>query len=425
MSDAADLITPADGSTEFKSRRGRRVLGLVLLLLVLLLALASFLLFRLILPPGSPTPDEQDTAGVTWVRSIYGMSNAPEDQFDMVQAAVPAPDGSIWVTDGIRQSLMRFTPDGRFVEALRGPEDDPLYSPSRIAVGPDGTLYACELTLDAVRVIDQDNNEAGSFGVPQPVSLAVTDDRIVVGAVSGFAILTKEGRPLEVVGSRGSADDQFDYVHGVAIAENGNIYVADSFNNRLSAYDAEGNRLWLVSTGNPTNNAEMVDGKLSITGESGEDTATAGPLQLPLGLTIDGAGRIVVVDMFECALAVFDAEDGTFIAKYGDAGADDGFFFYPVSVGYDAERDWFTVADYLNDRVQIVRIPGSSGGGDAVAAVRRALTGPLRACCFPLLLLVVLALIAWFVLGRQRTRVDAVPPEEGISDSGQEQGEWS
>ena len=119
---------------------------------------------------------------------------------------------------------------------------------------------------------------------------------------------------------------------------------------------------------------------------------------------MDGAGRVVVIDMYDCCMAVFEPKTGKFIGKYGDVGAEDGQFFYPVSVSYDSGRDWFTVADAFNRRVQIVRIPGSSSGaGNAAAAVGRALAGPLRACLFPLLLLLI-AIAAYFIARFVRRR---------------------
>ena len=153
-----------------------------------------------------------------------------------------------------------------------------------------------------------------------------------------------------------------------------------------------------------------------------ETTGTAltgtNALQLPLGLTVDGAGRIVVIDMYESALAVFEAKTGTFVGKYGDYGAQDGQFFYPVSVGYDRGRDWFTVADALNRRVEIVRIPGSSGGLGVAATVKRSLSGPLRACLFPFLLLLGIAvwLITW-VVRRRRAAVDEETGASAAADS--------
>lgn len=409
----AAVVQPTQGDDRYRSRRGRRLFILLLLLLLVLVGVASYFLFRLLAPAGAPTGGD-DLAGITWVRSIYGTSEAPEDQFNLVQSAVPGPDGSIWINDADNRAVFQFTADGQFVREETGPEADPLSIPGRVAFGPDGLMYVTEAPNDLIRVLDQNGADAGSFGIPSPFSVAVSEDRVAVGTRYGFAILTKEGEPLHVIGSKGQGDNEFDYVQGIAIGDNGNVYAVDSFNNRLSAYDSEGNRLWIVRTGLPTNEAEIVDDQLKIQTEAEPDLAEADQLQLPLGLTIDGAGRLVVIDMFECALAVFDPTDGSFIAKYGEFGAEDGKFLYPTSLGYDEQRDWFTIADNMNSRAQVVRIPGSSGGNDAQAAVRRLLSGPLRACLFPLLLLVLIVII-WLVARAVRRRRERVLADEATS----------
>ncbi len=397
MSDTPEVLAPV--RQPVRSRRGRRIMGLILAVLIILLLAGSFLLYRIISGPiGSRAGVAgTDAGGLTWVRSIYGMSDRVEDQLDLVNAAVPGADGSIWVIDASKRSLIRFTPDGRYVESITGPTEQPLGAPSRFAISPDGSFYVCETPSDAIRVLNPDGTEGNSILIPQPLSVAVSDDMIVVGSIAGFAILNMDGEPQQVIGTRGKGDDQFDYVHGVAIGQDDTIYVADSFNNRLSAWDRDGNRLWIRRTGTPGNSAQF-DEKEGLVTQDTSDSVLPEPerLQLPLGMTLDGAGRIVVIDMFESAIAVFDPEDGAFIGKYGVTGPEDGEFFYPQSIGYDPARDWFTVADSLNNRVQVVRIPGSSGGGGAVEAVRRLMAGPVRACLFPLALLL-LALVGWFV----------------------------
>jgi sugar lactone lactonase YvrE len=409
---------PGDEVVAVRSRRGRIVVGTVLALLIVMLGVSTYLLYRVVAPAtytqagADSTPPEQP--GVEWVRSIYGRSQNPQEQLGQTQAAVAAADGTIWVTDTAARTLMRFSPDGRYAGAVTASADaSPLVAPSRIAVGPDGLLYIVETNLDTVRVLHPDGTEAGSFGIPQPVSVAVSGDRIVVGAVAGFAILEKSGKPIKVFGSRGKGDEQFDYVHGVGIGPDGNVYVADSYNNRLSAYDKAGTRLWMVRTGNPGNGAQVVNNMLAADEATDTRLTADQQMQLPAGLAIDGAGRIVVADIFDCTLAVFDSKTGAFIGKYGDAGSDDGQFFYPVSVSYDPGRDWFTVADSLNKRVEIVRIPGSLGGGTAaggvplvggvVASAERSLASPWRAFLLPLSL-VALALAGWAVATVVRRR---------------------
>lgn len=406
MSDTT--VTPSDMPLQpVKNQRARRTLVWVIVILILLLGISAFLVLRAsLVPRPSAGAGVIDTKGIGWVRSIYGTSNLPADLFHQTQAAIPGNDGTIWVTDtGTTSGIMHFAADGRFLGTLQAREASaPLIAPSRMAFGPDGLMYVCETSLDRIHVLRPDGTDGGSFSVPKPVSIAVNGDRIVVGAVSGFAVLDKAGKPMGVVGSRGKGDDQFDYVHGVAFGEDGSIYVADSYNNRISAYEPDGRRRWIVRTGAPSNSASMTNDML--TAKETTDTKLKGSdaLQLPLGLTVDGAGRVIVIDMFDCTLAAFDPKTGDLLGKYGDVGAEDGQFFYPVSVSYDRSHDWFTVADAMNRRVQVVRIPGSAAGAPGViAALNRAAAGPWRACALPFLLLMV-ALIAFAVWYFRRRR---------------------
>ncbi|MEI7718208.1 MAG: hypothetical protein WCI78_19340, partial [Mycobacterium sp.] len=98
------------------------------------------------------------------------------------------------------------------------------------------------------------------------------------------------------------------------------------------------------------------------------------------------------------------SKDGKLIAKYGAPGTVDGQFVYPSSVAYDAFRDWFVVADTQNARLQVIRIPNS--GGSTTASLGRALSGPLRACIVPLLLIIlaIIAGIIYRVVKRRRKR---------------------
>ena len=419
MSDTTTAPSTDATTPPVKNRRARRVLALVLIILILLLGLSSYLLFRTLRVPQTTTAgDKPATAGIEWVRSIYGTSNRSKDLFGQTQVAVPGSDGTIWVTDVLRKSsIMHFSPDGRYLGSLSSADPSmPINAPSRLAIGPDGLMYICETTLDRIHVLRPDGTDGGTFTVPQPVSVAVSEDRIAVGSVSGFAVLDKTGKPLGVVGSRGKGPEQFDYVHGIAFGPDGSVYVADSYNNRLSAYESDGTRRWMIRTGIPANAAQVTNNMLQSKETS--DAALKGDdaLQLPLGLTVDGAGRVVVIDMYDCDMAVFDSKTGKLIGKYGDVGAEDGQFFYPVSVSYDTGRDWFTVADAFNRRVEIVRIPGSSSGaGSAAATISRAMAGPLRACAFPLLLL--LLAIALFIATHfmRRRRSDGETDELGTS----------
>jgi hypothetical protein len=123
-------------------------------------------------------------------------------------------------------------------------------------------------------------------------------------------------------------------------------------------------------------------------------------MQLPSGLVWDNAGRIVMIDPFSFAMFVVDPKDGTIVKQYGGYGAQDGQFSYPAAIGYDKARDWFAIADTGNNRVQIVRIPGS--GSSLASRATASLSGPLRACLFPLILILIALGVAIFLRQRRR-----------------------
>jgi DNA-binding beta-propeller fold protein YncE len=198
------------------------------------------------------------------------------------------------------------------------------------------------------------------------------------------------------VGSEGFEDDQFDTVSGLAIDGDGNIFVVDTYNNRISKYDPNGDRLWIVKTGNPANRAANQGGGSMVV-----DTDAPAALQTPGAAVLDGAGRLVVVDMLDFSLTVFDPSNGDVIAKYGTYGSEEGTFLYPSGLAYDSQRDWFAVADLGNNRVQIIQLPGSSGS-TLLPTARRALTGSLRALFLPLILLVIA--LVYYIYRRLRDR---------------------
>lgn len=408
--EATQVVTETvDEPRSPKFKRARRILIIIIILLLLALCGITFLLGRLAIPRDGVATVEA-SGGLTWVRSIYGWGETPEDQFSTPRELEVASNGDILVTDSGKNVAFRFTPEGQLREMV-GMQTEVFTGYAPIAQGIDGRLFIGEPQRDRIHVFSSDGNEPlGMISFPRPLDIAYHDGRLLVGSLSGFALLDAEtGNPEQVFGKRGQADDQFDTVNGVAFDSQGFIYIADLYNNRISKYDPEGNRIWMTETGAPGNVVD-VSGSEAMNESLVDETESK--LQLPADLCIDRAGRVVVIDAFDFTVALFDGETGEFIAKYGAMGGADGQLLYPSSIAYDEQRDWFVVADTGNQRVQILRIDGSSPGVDVVGAARRTLAGPLRACLIPLLLLIILV-IAW-VVTRIRRRRRAVVTEHVI-----------
>jgi sugar lactone lactonase YvrE len=387
-------------------QRTRRTLIAVLLVLVVLLLIAFASLLAIFRPVGK-VASGQDAAGISWVRSMYGWGSTKDQQFTGPQGVAVGPDGVIWTTTQGQNRVVGFNPDGSVNAILYQGSPSAKSSPNAfsypvgVAVAPAGLIYIADQPRSTVWVVTRDNKIVTKYFVPTPSAIAVSSDRLVVGSGAGFVILTPQGQVIKVIGKPGKGLDQFNGVKGLAIGKDGTIYATDQYNNRVSAYDKNGNRKWIVSTGNPGNQANIAKSM------SPQPVKAKANMQLPAGMTIDGAGRLVIIDPFGFDVTVLSTKNGSLIAKYGSPGSVDGQFIYPSDIAYDPAHDWFAVTDTGNARVQVVRIPNS--GGSTAATINSTLAGPLGACLIPLVLLIViiLAVVVYRVIIRRRRRQEA------------------
>jgi len=180
---------------------------------------------------------------------------------------------------------------------------------------------------------------------------------------------------------------------GVALDEDGKVFVADASLNRGCGYDAEGNLAVAIGhegeLENPSGLVIDASRKLLYVADSrkhvvlcyssvdgtfvrqvGEPGKEQGQLSFPTNLAVDQQGRVYVADTMNFRVSIFDPE-GRFLKAIGSMGDGVGDLSRPKGVGLDSEGHiyvadanlhFFQIFDYEGRPLLIVGRPGAAPG---------------------------------------------------------------
>jgi tripartite motif-containing protein 71 len=192
-------------------------------------------------------------------------------------------------------------------------------------------------------------------------------------------------------GSHGYLPGQFSGPQGIAVDSSGNVYVADTQNQRVQKFDYSGNYLSeIAGIGYPLDVAVDASGNVYIADGSNNQilkydssfthTASLGSsgngdyqFQTPSGVTLDPSDQyLYVVDNGNCRIMKFDtslANPGSYLKQWGKLGTEHGQFNGPVKLAADLFGSLY-VTDSGNNRIQkfnssvdYVSMWGSKGSG--------------------------------------------------------------
>jgi RHS repeat-associated protein len=131
-------------------------------------------------------------------------------------------------------------------------------------------------------------------------------------------------------GSEGSSNGQFKAPGGVAVDASGNVWVADTGNNRIEKFAQSG-------------------AFIAAYGSSGSGN---GEFNKPTGLAIDPAtGKVYVADSANNRVQVFDSE-GKYLAQFGSKGTTGGKFEGPAGITILSATSRIDVVDNGNNRIE-------------------------------------------------------------------------
>ncbi|MBO0771490.1 MAG: hypothetical protein J2P35_08530 [Actinobacteria bacterium] len=177
------------------------------------------------------------------------------------------------------------------------------------ATGPGG--LATQTRLDAPQAVAV--NAAGDVFVADTDNNRV-DEVLPSGHIVGFAGNGKPGYAGD--GGRGTGAELTEPV-GVAVDSAGNVYIADAGNNVIRRVDAKTGTITTVAGDFAADQAN--DGLGGFSGDGGP--ATSAQLNDPEGVAVDGAGDLFIADTFNHAIREV-APDGTISTVVNSAGAD-------------------------------------------------------------------------------------------------------
>jgi tripartite motif-containing protein 71 len=219
-------------------------------------------------------------------------------------------------------------------------------------------------------------------GLILPTDLAVGADGRVYVVDSGrhrIASYDATGNPLGHFAKEGKDDGQLNGPVGIFVGPKGSVYVADRNNNRVQVFSADGQfqRALPVAEGEAAATPVdiVVNGKslyvttadshkvltISTKGKfesawGGGPSKEPGQFNYPGTITVDGAGNLVVADILNGRVQVFDPA-GTPTAQYGKLGAKPGTFVRPKGVAVDGAGRIYVSDSYLG----VVQVLGPDG----------------------------------------------------------------
>ncbi|MBI3892489.1 MAG: hypothetical protein HY303_13275 [Candidatus Wallbacteria bacterium] len=210
-----------------------------------------------------------------------------------------------------------------------------LNSPAAIAVGPGGALYICDQLNHRIRLVD-----------PATASIVT----VAGSGPSDSPGFSGDGGPATQARLNGPA--------GIAVDVAGNLFVADTFNNRIRRVDAKTGIITSIAGSGPSTSG-------SFAGDGA--AATASRLDQPRGLVVDLTGNVLFCDSANHRVRRIDAVTGTietvagsgvtglFLGDYGGDGgpATAARLSVPAAVALDARGNLY-IADLLNNRVRLV-----------------------------------------------------------------------
>lgn len=317
-----------------------------------------------------------DASAETW--SVWGGTarGSGPGQFNYLDDVAVDADGNVYVADTNNHRIQKLDAQSNtWSEWGRGggaSGDGPgeFYLPASVAVDSSGNVYVADAENHRIQKRDASSGEwivwgrsgggagdgPGEFKKPGGISVDASGNVYVADTendrVQKLAADTKVWTEWAAYGnSSGAALGQFNRPGGVATDGEGNVYVVEFTNQRVQKLTVDG-MTW------------------SSWGKSGGGAGNgAGEFSRPTGIAADDSGNLYVADTFNNRIQMMNAADAAWSQLGGGSGSGVGQFNRPSGAAIDGNGRLY-IADTNNHRIQMRDAEGNwslVGGGQGSA----------------------------------------------------------
>lgn len=333
----------------------------------------------------------------------FGGSGSAPGRLKDPHGLVVSGQGRVYVAETSGKRVSVFTTQGLYLDSIIGEDGKvELSSPVYLAMDRSGNLYVADIRSNSILIFSDEGKFVKSIaskplGVSGVGGVAVTQwGHILIGDSAGkIFLLDREGNNPSAFGSGGSGRGQFNGISSLSFAEDGRLAVADSLNNRVQVLLPRFPESSAVLPPAKTLPRLVIDNPLSTpsppagiaVGENGVvfvfDSQKSellaftrrGNLKFSVKTEVGsgecriavGNGRVYVSSTQTDSIYVFKQENGEFLFKFGGKGKATGQFNSPRGMGVGEK---LFVADSGNNRVQVfspdgvyLRMLGNEGVG--------------------------------------------------------------
>ena len=258
--------------------------------------------------------------------------------------------GEVVITEWAKNCISIFNPSGKKLRSFgtRGSDHGQFVNPRGVAVDGEGNILVVDTqriqkfshSLETIECPLSVEDSELQFKYPKDVMYNPTNNKVYVvdgnhvhvlnSDLTFFDTLSKEDFASNLFSSLGfHGKGQFSRPWGIACDSIGNVFVADSGNDRIQVFSPEGRFLRTF-------------------GRSGQDR---GELAFPARIAIDANDVVFVSETGNHRVSVFTRE-GMFVTSFGREGRNLGQFDDPCGLAVD-NSGMVYVCDTNNDRIQV------------------------------------------------------------------------